>query len=89
MTTRTTISLPDALMSEIDNLVGPRGRSGFLARAAQHELHRERLRGALANARGALVGTSESRSGEEIIRFVDELRSGGRDPWASDPRADR
>lgn len=83
MTTRTTISLPDSLMAEIDRLVGPRGRSGFLARAAQNELKRERLRTALDAARGALVGTSEWRSGDEIIRFVDELRSDDRDSWTS------
>jgi hypothetical protein len=80
--TRTTISLPDGLLSEIDRLVGPRGRSGFLVRAAKNELHREGLRGALAAARGALVGTPEWRSGGEIVRFVDALRSGDRDPWA-------
>ncbi|MBI2763920.1 MAG: hypothetical protein HYX54_09270 [Chloroflexi bacterium] len=85
MTTRTTISLPDSLMSEIDNLVGPRGRSAFLARAARSELQRQRLRGALATARGALVDTPEWRSGEEIVRFVDALRSVDRDPWAPDP----
>ena len=86
--TRTTISLPDALMSEIDDLVGPRGRSGFLARAAKNQLQRERLRGALATARGALAGTPEWRSGEEIVRFVDEQRSGDRDPWAPGPSSD-
>lgn len=82
MTMRTTISLPGTLMSEIDRLVGPRGRSGFLARAARNELKRERLRSALDAARGALVGTPGWRSGDEIVRFVDELRSDDRDPWA-------
>ncbi len=83
MTTRTTISLPDTLMSDIDRLVGPRGRSGFLARAAQNELKRERLRAALDAARGALVGTPAWRSGDGIIRFVDELRSDDRNPWSA------
>ena len=87
MTTRTTISFPDALMSDIDRLVGPRGRSGFLARAAQHELKRERLRAALDDARGAMVGSSNWRSGDEIIQFVDGLRSDDRDPWTSTERA--
>lgn len=85
--TRTTITLPDALVSEIDDLVGPRGRSGFLARAARNELQRERLRVALDRARGALVGTPEARSGDEIIRFVDGLRAEDRDPWAPDDSA--
>ena len=80
---RARISLPDTLMSNIDRLVGPRGRSGFLARAAQNELKRERLRAALDAARGAMVGTPGWRSGDEIIRFVDELRSDDRDPWTA------
>jgi hypothetical protein len=83
MTTRTTITLPDALMSDIDRLVGPRGRSGFLARAARNELKRERLGRALDAARGAMVGTPGWRSANEIIEFVDGLRSEDRDPWAN------
>lgn len=82
MTTRTTISLPDTLMSEIDRLVGPRGRSAFLARAAQNELKREQLRMALDAARGVMVGTPGWRSADEIVQFVDGLRSEDRDPWA-------
>jgi hypothetical protein len=83
MTTRTTITLPDTLMSDIDQLVGPRGRSGFLARAARNELKREQLRRALDTARGAMVGTPGWRSADEIIQFVDGLRSEDRDPWAN------
>jgi len=86
MTTRTTISLPDDLMSGIDALVGPRGRSGFLARAARNELKRERLRQALDAARGAMTGTPGQRSGDEILQFVDRLRSDDRDPWADGAR---
>lgn len=82
MTTRTTITLPDTLMSDIDELVGPRGRSGFLARAARNELKREQLRKALDTARGAMAGTPGWRSSDEIIQFVDGLRSDDRDPWA-------
>ncbi len=86
MTTRTTISLPDNLMSDIDALVGPRGRSGFLARAARNELKRERLRRALDAARGAMAGTPAWRSSDEIIGFVDGQRSDDRDPWAVGPK---
>lgn len=88
MTTRTTISLPDSLMSDIDALVGPRGRSGFLARAARNELKRERLGRALDAARGAMAGTPGQRSADEIIQFVDGLRADDRDPWA-DGSSDR
>lgn len=80
---RTTITLPEALLSDIDALVGPRGRSGFLARAARNELKHERLRRALDTARGAMVGPPGWRSADEIIQFVDGLRSEDHDPWAT------
>ena len=71
-------------MEEIDRAVGPRGRSGFIAQAARNELKRAKLAHALDEARGAMVGTAAWRSGDEIIEFVDHLRSADRDPWASD-----
>lgn len=89
MTVRTTITLPDALLDEIDRVVGARGRSGFMARAARNELKRAQLARALDQARGALVGTDSWRSGDEIIEFVDRLRSNDRDPWETPPKADR
>ena len=58
-------------------------RRGFLARAVQNELKRLRLRAALDAARGAMAGTPGWRSGDDIIRFVDELRSDDRDPWTA------
>ena len=81
--TRITVTLPESLLSDIDALVGPRGRSAFFARAARVELKREKLRQALDVARGAMVGTPGWRSSDEIIRFVDGLRSDDRDPWGS------
>ena len=77
--TRARITLPDTLLSDIDALVGRRGRSGFLARAARNELKRERLRKALDAARGAMIGTPGWRSGDEIIQLVEGLRSDARD----------
>ncbi|MEX2263355.1 MAG: hypothetical protein WD696_15465 [Bryobacteraceae bacterium] len=41
--TRTHVVLPEELVEEIDNLVGRRGRSSFLADAARQELKRRRL----------------------------------------------
>ncbi len=76
-----TETLWDRLMSDIDELVGTRGRSGFLARAARNELKRERLERALDAARGAMAGTPGWRSPDDIIQFVDGLRSDDRDLW--------
>lgn len=89
MAVRTTITLPEALMEEIDRTVGSRGRSRFLARAARNELKRAKLERALDDARGALVGTDSWRSGDEIIAFVDRLRSDDRDPLEPSAPGDR
>ena len=42
-TRRAHIVLPEDLVEEIDNLVGPRGRSAFLVETARHELRRQKL----------------------------------------------
>ncbi len=42
-TLRAHIVLPEQLVAEIDSLVGPRGRSAFLAETARAELRRRRL----------------------------------------------
>ncbi len=42
-TRRTHIILPADLIKEIDALVGPRGRSAFIAETARRELHKRRL----------------------------------------------
>jgi len=89
MVVRTTITLPEPLVEEIDRVAGARGRSGFLARAARNELKRTRLALALDAARGALVGTDAWRSGDEILEFVDRLRAEDRDPWTGPPAIDR
>jgi hypothetical protein len=40
---RARITLPEELIKEIDEVVGPRGRSAFLVEAARAELRRRRL----------------------------------------------
>lgn len=42
-TRRAHVVLPEDLVEEIDNLVGPRGRSAFLVETARHELRRQKL----------------------------------------------
>ena len=42
-TTRTHVVLPDELLKSIDDLVGKRGRSAFLAEIAEQEVRRRRL----------------------------------------------
>ncbi len=42
-TTRTHILLPQALLRDIDRMVGPRGRSAFLVETAQEEVKSRKL----------------------------------------------
>ena len=42
-THRAHILLPEDLVQEIDNLVGPRGRSAFLVETARNEVRRQKL----------------------------------------------
>jgi hypothetical protein len=50
---RTHIVIPEPLVTEIDQLVGKRGRSQFLTQAAERELRRLRQIRALENIAGA------------------------------------
>jgi metal-responsive CopG/Arc/MetJ family transcriptional regulator len=50
---RTHIVIPQDLVSEIDAVVGKRGRSQFLTAAARKELRRLKTLGALEQAAGA------------------------------------
>ena len=52
-TRRTHIVISEALVSEIDRLVGKRGRSEFLTQAAEKELRRLQQIRALENVTGA------------------------------------
>jgi metal-responsive CopG/Arc/MetJ family transcriptional regulator len=40
---RAHVLLPEDLLQEIDALVGPRGRSSFLAETARNEVRRQKL----------------------------------------------
>ena len=58
MNTRTHVIIPHEIATEIDTLVGKRGRSQFLTDAATKELVRLRQRVALKNAIGASIRIS-------------------------------
>ena len=50
---RTHVAIPEEVVDEIDSLVGKRGRSNFLVRAALTEVKRLRLLNALEAASGS------------------------------------
>jgi metal-responsive CopG/Arc/MetJ family transcriptional regulator len=77
---RTTVTLPEELLAEVDALAGPRGRSAFVTEAIAARVKRERLRRALDRVRGVYVGTPFEMDDEQAYRWVRDLREGP-DPW--------
>lgn len=75
-TQRAHIVLPEDLVAEIDSVVGPRGRSAFLAETARAELRRRRLLAFL-------------HSKEPILRDEDHPElAGGSAAWVRKLRAE-
>lgn len=54
MSVRIHVILPETLVAEIDELVGPRRRSEFIAETLEAAVRRERFRDALARTAGRL-----------------------------------
>jgi metal-responsive CopG/Arc/MetJ family transcriptional regulator len=67
--------LPEALLAEVDRLVGERGRSAFLAEVIQQEVQRRNLLAALREAKGSWKTEEypELQDGSEA--FVERLRT--------------
>lgn len=76
---RTNVTLQEELLREVDELAGPRGRSQFVADAVTWKVKRERLRKALDETRGALVGTPGYMTPEESYRWIRSMRDEERD----------
>jgi len=74
-TRRTHIIIPEPLVSEIDRLVGKRGRSEFLAHAAEKELRRLQQIRALENVGGAWKDKDHPALKGGSERWVKELRA--------------
>jgi hypothetical protein len=73
-TTRTHIVIPSQLADEIDSVVGKRGRSSFLARAASNELIRLRQLKALEAAGGAWKDKDHPELKQGSAQWVKKLR---------------
>jgi metal-responsive CopG/Arc/MetJ family transcriptional regulator len=73
---RTNLTLPEALIHEVDEIAGPRGRSRYVADAVAARVKRDKLRKAIDEAAGSLVppgGRPMTR--EEVSALVEEMRS--------------
>lgn len=73
--TRTNVTLRASLLSQVDRLAGPRGRSRYVAEAVEQRLRRDVLGAAIRETAGAMVGRPGWMSPDEVTRWVDELRS--------------
>jgi len=73
-TRRTHIVIPELLATEIDRLVGKRGRSEFLTQAAEKELRRLRQVRALQNLAGAWKDNDHPELKKGAAHWVRELR---------------
>ena len=82
-TRRAHIVIPEPLVTEIDRLVGKRGRSEFLTQAAEKELRRLQQIRALENVSGGWKDKDHPELNAGAARWVKELRK------ASDQRLHR
>jgi hypothetical protein len=71
---RTHIVIPRELAAEIDILVGKRGRSAFLTRAAEKELMRLRQIKALESAAGSWKDKDHPELKDGAAKWVKDLR---------------
>lgn len=72
--TRTHIVIPEHLVLDIDRLVGKRGRSTFLAQAAEKELMRLRQIAALEAAAGSWKAEDHPELKHGAAKWVRKLR---------------
>lgn len=75
MSKRTHILVPDELVHQIDDLVGKRGRSGFIVQAAEKELQRLRQIRALEAAAGTWSDKDHPELGGGAAAWVKTRRS--------------
>ena len=72
---RTNLTLPQDLMQEVDALAGPRGRSRYVAEAVAQRVKRDKLGRAIRETAGIMVGKPGWMSPDEVVAWVDFLRS--------------
>lgn len=72
---RTNLTLPKELMAEVDALAGPRGRSRYVAEAVAQRVKRDKLGEAIRETAGIMVGKPGWMSPDEVVAWVDFLRS--------------
>jgi predicted transcriptional regulator len=67
--------LPSEILRQVDELAGPRGRSRYVSEAVAQRLKRDRLRRAIDDAAGVMVGSVHQMSRAEVSAWIDNLRA--------------
>ena len=70
---RTNLTLPRELLSEVDAIAGPRGRSRYVAEAVAQRVRRDRLGQAIRDSAGVVRRGRLSRTA--VSELIDGLRS--------------
>lgn len=71
---RAHVLLPEELLHEIDGLVGPRGRSAFIAESARNEVRRQKLLRFLNRTEPAWKDADHPELKQGAASWVRELR---------------
>jgi len=74
MSHRAHIFLPEDLLRDIDALVGPRGRSAFLAETARNEVRRQKLLRFLEGEKAGWRGTAHPELANGAAAWVRTMR---------------
>ncbi len=73
--TTTSVTLPAALLFEVDRYAGPGGRRRYIGEAVVQRVKRDALEAAVRETAGAMVGKPGWMDPDEVTRWVDGLRS--------------
>lgn len=86
MNVRTNLLLPEELVTGIDEMAGPRGRSRYVADAVARQLRRDRLKIAARETAGAWKDHPLFPTSEAVVAWIRAGRAEGSDPWDEGPR---
>lgn len=86
MNVRTNLLLPAELVTAVDELAGPRGRSRYVAEALEAKVRRDRLHAAIVETAGAWKDHPLFPTSEAVVEWIRDGRRDRHDPW-EEPKA--
>jgi len=82
MNVRTNLILPAELVSAIDEVAGPRGRSRYVSGVLTRQIQRDRWYAAMKASAGAWRDNPLFPNDESVVEWVEASRRVTTDPWA-------